>query len=108
MPIGAVHHGPGRTQLEEGEVLLRRRDRKEQGFNFHHFERWDRERPWRSAWPPWPSAPKPAVRDHREGRCAFGSVAPTVFTSRLLNDTFAGNTLNTAVLDRAAAIIRKG
>jgi xanthine dehydrogenase FAD-binding subunit len=109
MPIDAFITGPGRTQLEEGEVLCAVVIGKEQGFNFHHFEKVGQ----RKAMAISVASLAFGAETRRDGtivkaRCAFGSVAPTVFTSRLLNDTFAGNTLNTAVLDRAVAIIREG
>lgn len=109
MPIGAFITGPGRTQLEEGEVLCAVVIGKEQGFDLHHFEKVGQ----RKAMAISVASLAFAAETRRDGtivkaRCAFGSVAPMVFTSRLLNDTFAGNALNTAVLERAAAIVREG
>jgi xanthine dehydrogenase FAD-binding subunit len=109
MPIGAFIPGPGRTQLEEGEVLCAVVIGKEQGFDLHHFEKVGQ----RKAMAISVASLAFAAETRRDGtivkaRCAFGSVAPMVFTSRLLNDTFAGNALNTAVLERAAAIVREG
>jgi len=109
MPIGAFITGPGRTQREEGEVLCAVVIGKEQGFNLHHFEKVGQ----RKAMAISVASLAFAAETRRDGtigkaRCAFGSVAPTVFISRILDDTFAGNTLNRAVLERAAAIVREG
>lgn len=109
MPIGAFISGPGRTRLEEGEVLCAVMIGKEQGFNFHHFEKVGQ----RKAMAISVASLAFAARIDGDGtivkaRCAFGSVAPTVFTSPVLDDTFSGNTLNRAVLDRAAAIVHEG
>lgn len=109
MPIGVFITGPGRTQREEGEVLCAVVIGNEQDFNFHHFEKVGQ----RKAMAISVASLAFAAETRRDGtivkaRCAFGSVAPTVFTSRFLDDTFAGNTLNTVVLGRAAAIVREG
>lgn len=109
VPIAAFITGPGRTQLEEGEVLCAVVIGKDQGFNFHHFEKVGQ----RKAMAISVASLACAAETRRDGtivkaHCAFGSVAPTVFTSRILDDTFAGNTLNRAVLERAAAIVREG
>jgi len=109
MPISAFITGPGLTQLEEGEVLCAVVIGKAQGFNFHHFEKVGQ----RKAMAISIASLAFAARTGGDGtvvkaRCAFGSVAPTVFTSRVLDDTFSGKTLDRDVLERAAAIIREG
>lgn len=109
MPLGGFISGPGLTALEPGEVLAAVWINKDQGFNFHHFEKVGQ----RKAMAISVASMAFAARLDGDGvvvraRCAFGSVAPKVFTSRVLDDFFAGKTLNEETLGAAAALVRAG
>jgi len=109
MPLGRFILGPGLTALEPGEVLTAVWIDKDQGFNFHHFEKVGQ----RKAMAISVASMAFAARLNGDGivaraRCAFGSVAPKVFTSQVLDAFFAGKPLNEETLGAAAALVREG
>jgi len=109
MPLSGFISGPGLTALDPGEVLTAVWIDKDQGFNFHHFEKVGQ----RKAMAISVASMAFAARLDGDGivvraRCALGSVAPKVFTSQVLDDFFAGKPLNEETLGAAAALVREG
>ncbi|MDD3846071.1 MAG: xanthine dehydrogenase family protein subunit M [Syntrophorhabdaceae bacterium] len=108
MPIDCFISGPGRTELRSGEVLCAVVIGKDHGFNFHHFEKVGQRKAMAISVASLAFAASiGADGTAAKARCAFGSVAPTVFTSRALDDCLAGNPMTKDVLARAAAIARE-
>ncbi len=109
MPVSGFVTGPGRTGLRPGEVLIAVWIKKDHGFNFHHFEKVGQRRAMAISVA---SLAFAACLDTHgivaNARCAFGSVAPTVFTSEAVDGCFSGNPMNEGVLRAAAALVREG
>jgi len=109
MPIDEFITGPGRTQLGPDEVLCGVVIRKDHGFNFHHFEKVGQRKAMAISIASFAfAAAVGADGSLARARCAFGSVAPTIFTSRALDECLAGNPIDTDVLVTAAALVREG
>ncbi len=109
VPVSGFVTGPGRTVLRPGEVLTAVWIKKDHGFNFHHFEKVGQRRAMAIS----VASLAFAARLGADGivakaRCAFGSVAPTVFTSEAVDGCFTGNPMNEGVLREAAAASREG
>jgi len=109
VPVSGFVTGPGRTVLRPGEVLTAVWIKKDHGFNFHHFEKVGQRRAMAIS----VASLAFAARLGADGtvvkaRCAFGSVAPTVFTSEVLDGCFTGNAMNEGVLRKAATTAREG
>jgi len=109
VPVSRFVTGPGRTVLRPGEVLTAVWIKKDHGFNFHHFEKVGQRRAMAISVASFAFA---ACIDRNgivaKARCAFGSVAPMVFTSQALDGCFTGNTMSEGVLREAAAAAREG
>ncbi len=109
IPVEAFITGPGRTQLAPGEVLCAVVMRKDHGFNFNHFEKVGQRKAMAISVASFAfAAAIGAGGVVARARCAFGSVAPTVFTSRDLDECFAGKPMDGDTLVSAAAITREG
>lgn len=109
MPICEFISGPGRTQIDPGEVLCAVVIRKDHGFNFHHFEKVGQRKAMAISVVSFAFAAAVGEKGSlSRARCAFGSVAPTVFTSPVLDGLFSGNPISEGLLREAAAIVREG
>ncbi len=109
MPVSAFITGPGQTVMERGEVLSAVHIKKDHGFNIHHFEKVGQRKAMAISVASFAfSARTGADGLVEEARCAFGSVAPTVFTSEAVDRCFAGRTIDEGTLRAAAALVREG
>ncbi len=109
LPVGSFIRGPGLTMLDTGEVLSAVCIRKGHGFTVSHFEKAGQRRAMAISVASFAFA----AAFHEDGtvkkaRCAFGSVAPTVFTLKALDDHFAGRPIDGPTLTGAAALVRDG
>jgi xanthine dehydrogenase FAD-binding subunit len=106
-PLHEFILGPGRTARRPGEILTAIEIPKPAGFNIHHFEKVGQ----RSALAI--SITSFAALLHmsdsgviEDARLAWGSVGPTIVTSKAAENALIGNRLNHDVLTHAAAIAR--
>lgn len=107
LPIKDFIQGPGKTLLAPGEILTGVRIRKRPEINFHHFEKVGQRKALAIALVSLAAALHISEDGIvREARLAWGSVGPTVVTSREAESALIGNPLSPDVLEKAAAIAR--
>ena len=101
--------GPGSTDLRQGEILLSVYLKKGHGFTFHHFEKVGQRKAMAISVASLAFAARLSAEGiiGEEARCAFGSVAPTVFTSGAVDRCFTGRPIDAGVLDEAAVLVRE-
>jgi xanthine dehydrogenase FAD-binding subunit len=99
MPLKSFILGPGSTALQKGEILYGIWITKDQDFNVHHFEKVGQRKALSIAI----ASMAVLARLSGEGtiekiRLAWGSVAPTVISSRTIEDALTGKPLTEKVL----------
>ena len=107
LPIKDFIQGPGKTLLGPGEILAGVRIRKQPEINGHHFEKVGQRKALAIALVSLAAAlhiSKDGIVS--EARLAWGSVGPTVMTSREAESALEGNPLSLEVLEKVAAIAR--
>ncbi len=109
VPIREFIKGPAQTVLEKGETLSALYVRKDHGYTFCHFEKVGQRRALAISVASFAFAA--SLREDGsvvKARCAFGSVAPTVFTIETVDACFTGRRVDDRVLKQAAALVRDG
>ena len=107
VPIGEFIRGPGETILTPGEVLTAIWLRKCPGFNLHHYEKVGQRKALAIAVVSLAALLKISDRGIvEEARLAWGSVAPTVVTSHVIEAMLMGRRLSRQVLEKVAELAR--
>lgn len=107
VPISEFLTGPGQTALERGEVLSAVCLKKDHGCTFFHFEKVGQRKAMAISVASFAFAA--GINGDgmiRKARCAFGSVAPTVFTSNDIDRCFVDKPMDEDTLRQAALLVR--
>jgi CO/xanthine dehydrogenase FAD-binding subunit len=107
LPVRNFILGPGQTLIAPGEILCGVWLKKHPEFNAHYFEKVGQRKALAIALVSMAAALQ-IGKDGRvlKARLAWGSVGPTVVTSREVEAALEGNSLSPDVLEKAAAIAR--
>jgi len=108
MPIREFITGPGRTQLQRGEVLTGVRVGIPQGFQVHRFEKVGQRKALACAISSMAALLKLSGDGAvSEGRIAWGSVGPTVVVSAGVEGFLRGRKVTPATVEEAAALAER-
>ncbi len=108
MPIREFITGPGRTQLQRGEVLTGVRVGIPQGFQVHRFEKVGQRKALACAISSMAALLKLSGDGAvSEGRIAWGSVGPTVVVSAEVEGFLRGRKVTPATVEEAAALAER-
>ncbi|HOG16574.1 MAG TPA: xanthine dehydrogenase family protein subunit M [Syntrophales bacterium] len=108
MPIREFITGPGRTQLQRGEVLTGVRVGIPQGFQVHRFEKVGQRKALACAIASMAALLKLSGDGAvSEGRIAWGSVGPTVVVSAEVEGFLRGRKVTPATVEEAAALAER-
>ncbi len=105
VPLHEFIRGPGRTACRPGEILTAIEIPKPAGFNIHHFEKVGQRNALAISIASFAALLRLSDSGVIENaRLAWGSVGPTVVTSKSAENALIGNRLNHDVLSHAAVI----
>jgi CO/xanthine dehydrogenase FAD-binding subunit len=105
VPVRDFIKGPGQTDLRPGEILSGVRLPKPNGFQHHHFEKVGQRKALAIAIASFAALLR--ISDTglvEEARFAWGSVGPTVVTSKAVESSLVGRPLNAGTLKEAAVL----
>jgi len=107
LPVQDFIRGPGNTLLAPGEILTGVRIRKHPEINIHHFEKVGQRKALAIALVSLAAALQIGGDGRvQKARLAWGSVGPTVVTSREVEAALEGNPLSLDALEKAATLAR--
>jgi xanthine dehydrogenase FAD-binding subunit len=105
LPLKDFIRGPGRTQLEPGEIITGVWLKKQPEMNVQHFEKVGQRRSLAIAMVSLAAALQMEDGIIQSARMAWGSVGPTVVTCPEAEAALTGNPLTSALLEKAAALV---
>ncbi len=107
LPINSFITGPGKTVLQEGEILHSIRVSVSDQFNIHHFEKVGQRKALAISIVSFAALVSTEKNIVKEARFAWGSVGPTIIESEEVEQSLLGHPLTLPMLEIAANLARQ-
>ncbi len=107
LPVHSFITGPGKTVLQDGEILHSIRVPVSDHFNIHHFEKVGQRKALAISIVSFAALIHTEKNIVQKARFAWGSVGPTIIESQKVEQSLLGQPLTLAMLENAANLARQ-